>query len=152
MAAPKVQPRSTTLMLPTTGLFWNWDLISKKLLPNGEDVTGTLLPFAVTMIPKLDPGDKNATGKLINILEDEAAFGTMNCNFTVTLVAPGILSLSEMMNVGAATSPFSAYTANADAQSNATVVGGDIEVERVNDTAGPNLPAPNVVLKSMIKL
>ncbi len=115
-------------------------------------MTGTLLPFAVTMIPKLDPGDKNATGKLIKIVEDEAAGGTWNCDFTVTLVAPGILSLSEMINVGAATSPFSAFNAYADAQSNATGADGDIEVERVKDTAGPNLPAPNVVLKAMIKL
>ena len=35
---------------------------------------------------------------------------------------------------------------------NATVAGRDIEVERVKDTAGPNLPAPNVVLKAMVKL
>ena len=72
-------------------------------------MTGTLLPFAVKTILKLDPCDKNATGKFIKITEDEAAGGTLNCDFTVTLVAPGILSLSEMVNVGAATSPFSAY-------------------------------------------
>ena len=72
-------------------------------------MTGTLLPFAVTTILKLDPWDKNATGKFIKIVEDEAAGGTLNCDFTVTLVAPGILSLSEMMNVGAATSPSAAY-------------------------------------------
>jgi hypothetical protein len=94
-------------MLPTKA-FEFIDLISRRLLPNGGYVTGTLLPFAVTTIPKLDPGDKNATGKLIQITEDEAAGGTLNCDFTVTLVAPGILSLSEMMNVGAATSPFAA--------------------------------------------
>jgi len=35
---------------------------------------------------------------------------------------------------------------------NATVAGRDIEVERVKDTAGPNLPAPNVVFKAMVKL
>ena len=35
---------------------------------------------------------------------------------------------------------------------NATVAGGDIEVERVKFTAGPNLPAPNVVFKAMVKL
>jgi len=115
-------------------------------------VTGTLLPFAVTTIPKLDPEDKNATGKLIKIVEDEAAGGTLNCDFTVTLVASGILSLSEMMNVGAATSPSAAYDVYADAQLNATVAGRDIEVERVKDTAGPNLPAPNVVFKAMVKL
>ena len=115
-------------------------------------MAGALLPFAVTTIPKLDPGDKNATGKLIKIVEDEAAGGTLNCDFTVKLVAPGILSLSEMMNVGAATSPSAAYDVYADAQLNATVAGGDIEVERVKDTAGPNLPAPNVVFKAIVKL
>ena len=35
---------------------------------------------------------------------------------------------------------------------NATVAGGDIEVERVKFTAGPKLPAPNVVFKAMGKL
>jgi hypothetical protein len=58
-----------------------------------------------------------------------------------------------MMNVGAATSPFAAlYNPFADAQLNATVVGGDIEVERVKFTAGPNLPVPNAAFKAMIKL
>jgi len=58
-----------------------------------------------------------------------------------------------MMNVGAATSPFAAlYNPFADAQLNATVAGGDIEVERVKFTAGPNLPAPNAAFKAMIKL
>ena len=71
-----MQPRSTTLMLPTKA-FESTDLIERKLL-NGTYVTGTLLPFAVTTIPKLDPGDKNATGKLIQITEDEAAGGTLN--------------------------------------------------------------------------
>ena len=56
------------------------------------------------------------------------------------------------MNVGAATSPSAAYDVYADAQLNATAAGGDIEVERVKDTAGPNLPAPNVVFKAMVKL
>ena len=95
-------------MLPTKA-FGVEDPISRKLLLNDRREAGTLLPFAVTTIPKLDPRDKNATGKLIEIVEDEAAGGTLNCDFTVTLVAPGILSLSEMMNVGAAISPFAAY-------------------------------------------
>ena len=87
---------------------------------------------------------------MIKMVEDWAAGGTLNCDFTVTLVAPGILSVSEMMNVGAAASRLVGGIANA--KFSGTVTGGDIEVERVKDTSGPNFPGPSVVLKTMVKL
>ncbi len=77
MAAPRLQPRSTTLMLPTKA-FVIWDLISKKLLPNEEREAGTPLPLAVTTITNLDPWSKKAKGKLIKIAEDWAVGGTLN--------------------------------------------------------------------------
>ena len=54
------------------------------------------------------------------------------------------------MNVGAAASRFASGIANA--KFSGTVTGGDIEVERVKDTSGPNFPGPSVVLKTMVKL
>ena len=113
-------------------------------------MAGTPFPFADTTMPKLDPWDKNVWGKLIKIMDDWAAGGMMIRNFTVALVAPGIMSLLEMMNVGAPKSWFAGGIT--DAKFSVTVTGGDIEVERVKFTSGPNFPGPNVALKTMAKL
>ncbi len=88
---------------------------------------------------------------MTEITEDAAEGGTTNCDLTVTLVAPGILSLSEMMNVGAPASRFAGGIT--DVKFSVTGTGRDIEVERVKSTAGPNFPGPNVVIKEkMAKL